>query len=77
MLQYINGQVKESVGIGSNYEYKYGNAQICVLLSVAKKKVTVASVSSTESFSMVGLALQVKEPTVVANIPGLKVGEED
>jgi hypothetical protein len=44
---------------------------------VAKKKVTVASVSSTESFSMVGLALQVKEPTVVANIPGLKVGEED
>jgi hypothetical protein len=49
------------------------------LLPVVKKKVTVAvaSVSSTEAFPMMGLALQLEVPTVVtANILGRKVGEE-
>jgi hypothetical protein len=49
------------------------------LLSVVKKKVTVAvaSVSSTEAFPMMGLALQLEVPTVVtASILGRKVGEE-
>jgi hypothetical protein len=49
------------------------------LLSVEKKKVTVAaaSVSSTEVFPTAGLALQLEVPTVVtASIPGQKVGEE-
>jgi hypothetical protein len=43
------------------------------LSPVAKKKVTVAtaSVSSTEAFPMVGLALQLVVPTVAATtIPG-------
>jgi hypothetical protein len=49
------------------------------LLPVVKKKVTVAvaSVSSTEAFPMMGLALQLEVPTVVtASILGRKVGEE-
>jgi hypothetical protein len=49
------------------------------LLSVVKKKVivAVASVSSTEAFPMMGLALQLEVPTVVtASILGRKVGEE-
>jgi hypothetical protein len=49
------------------------------LSSVAKKKVAmaVASVSSTEAFPTVGLALQLEVPmAAVANIPGQKVGEE-
>jgi hypothetical protein len=49
------------------------------LPSVAKKKViaSMASVSSTEAFPMVGCALQLEVPTtVVASIPGWKVGEE-
>jgi hypothetical protein len=46
-----------------------------VLSSVAKKVFT-ASVSSTEAFPMVGLALQLEVPTTVASIPDLKVGEE-
>jgi hypothetical protein len=47
------------------------------LLSVAKKKVAVAatSVSYTEAFSMVGLALQLEVPTVAAtSIHARKVG---
>jgi hypothetical protein len=47
--------------------------------SVAKKKVTAAaaSVSSTEAFPMVGLALQLEVPTAAAaSILGRKVGEE-
>jgi hypothetical protein len=45
---------------------------------VAKKKVvaTAASVSSTEAFPTAGLALQLEVPTMVASIPGPKVGEE-
>jgi hypothetical protein len=44
---------------------------------VAKKKVTAASVSSTEAFSTVGLALQLEVPTAAAtSIRGRKVGEE-
>jgi hypothetical protein len=31
MLQDINGRVTDSADIGSNYKYKYENAQICVL----------------------------------------------
>jgi hypothetical protein len=49
------------------------------LSSEAKKKVVVAaaSMSSMEAFPMVGLALQLEVPTtVVASIPGQKVGEE-
>jgi hypothetical protein len=49
------------------------------LPSVVKKKVVAAeaSVSSTEAFPTVGLALQLEVPTVVmVNIPGQKVGEE-
>jgi hypothetical protein len=49
------------------------------LSSVAKKKVTTAAalVSSTKAFPMVGLALQLEVPTVVAaSIHGWKVGEE-
>jgi hypothetical protein len=45
-------------------------------LSVAKKMVAAASVSSTEAFPTTGLALQVELPMAVACIPGLKVGEE-
>jgi hypothetical protein len=43
---------------------------------LANKKVVV--VSSTETFPMVGLALQVEVPTasVMASIPGLTVGQE-
>jgi hypothetical protein len=49
-----------------------------VLPSVAKKKVTTvaASVSSTEAFPTVGLALQLEVPTSIASIPGPKVEEE-
>jgi hypothetical protein len=46
---------------------------------VAKKKVATAaaSVSSTEAFPMVGLALKLEVLTVAtASIPGRKVGEE-
>jgi hypothetical protein len=46
---------------------------------VVNKKVTVAaaSVLSTEAFPMVGLALQLEVPMVVAaSIHGRKVGEE-
>jgi hypothetical protein len=41
-----------------------------------KKKVAIAaaSVSSTEAFPMLGLALQQEVPTVVASMPGRKVG---
>jgi hypothetical protein len=49
------------------------------LLSVAKKKVTVAaaSVSSTEVFPTAALALQLEVPTVAtASIPGQQVGDE-
>jgi hypothetical protein len=49
------------------------------LPSVAKKKViaAVTSVSSTEAFLAVGLALQLEVPTVVAaSIPGRKMEEE-
>jgi hypothetical protein len=48
------------------------------LPSVAKKKVTAAtaSVSSTETFPTVGLALQLEVPTMtVASIHGRKVEE--
>jgi hypothetical protein len=48
------------------------------LSSVAKKKVTAAtaSVSSTETFPTVGLALQLEVPTMtVASIRGRKVEE--
>jgi hypothetical protein len=48
----------------------------CVLSSVVKKKVVAASVSSTEAFLTVGLALQLEVPMVVASILGPKVGEE-
>jgi hypothetical protein len=46
---------------------------------VAKKKVVavLTSLSSTEAFPTVGLALQLEVPTVAAtSIPGRKVGEE-
>jgi hypothetical protein len=43
---------------------------------VVKKKVTAASVSSTEAFPTMGLALQVEVPMAAASIPGPKVGEE-
>jgi hypothetical protein len=45
---------------------------------VAKKKIVAAamSVSSTETFPMAGLALQLEVPTTAASIPGPKVGEE-
>jgi hypothetical protein len=45
---------------------------------VTKKNVTAAvmSVSSTEAFRMVGLALQLEVSTVAASIYGPKVGEE-
>jgi hypothetical protein len=47
------------------------------LPSVAKKKVAVASESSTEAFPTAGLALQLEVPTTAAaSIPGRKVGEE-
>jgi hypothetical protein len=49
------------------------------LSSVAKKKVVavLTSLSSTEAFPTVGLALQLEVPTVAAtSIPGRKVGEE-
>jgi hypothetical protein len=49
------------------------------LPSVAKKKViaATASVSSTEAFPTMGLALQLEVHMVgAANIPGQKVGEE-
>jgi hypothetical protein len=55
MLQDINGRVTDSADIGSNYKYKYENAQICVLPSVVKKK--VATVLSIKAFSTMGLAL--------------------
>jgi hypothetical protein len=45
---------------------------------MVKKKVVVAtaSMSSTKTFPMVGLALQLEVPMVVASISGSKVGEE-
>jgi hypothetical protein len=45
---------------------------------VAKKKIAAAamSVSSTETFPMAGLALQLEVPTTAASIPGPKVGEK-
>jgi hypothetical protein len=47
-----------------------------VLLLVAKKKVVVASVSSTEAFCTVGFALQLEVPMARTSFPGLKVREE-
>jgi hypothetical protein len=48
-----------------------------VLPSVVKKiAVATASVSSTEAFPTVGLALQLEMPTVATSIPGLKVRKE-
>jgi hypothetical protein len=75
-MQDINGQVTESVDIDSTYEYKNGNARICDLPSVAKKKVIAVLMSSTKAFPMVGLALQVEVPMMAVSIPGQKVGEE-
>jgi hypothetical protein len=49
---------------------------INILLSVVKKKVDAAAVSSTEAFPAAGLALQLEVTTVAASIPGLKVREE-
>jgi hypothetical protein len=49
------------------------------LPSVVKKKVAAvaAPMSSTEAFSMAGLALKMEVPTAAAaSIPGQKVGEE-
>jgi hypothetical protein len=49
------------------------------LLSMVKKKIAAAatSVSSTKAFPRTGLTLQLKVPTtVVASIPGRKVGEQ-
>jgi hypothetical protein len=40
------------------FVYKYGNAQICVLLWLVKKK--VVAVSFMEAFPMAGIALQVE-----------------
>jgi hypothetical protein len=46
-------------------------------LSVVKKKIVVASGSSTEAFPMVGLALQLEVPTAATtSIPDRKVGKE-
>jgi hypothetical protein len=49
-----------------------------VFSSVVKKKVdaAVVSVSSTKTFPMVGLTLQLEVPTMMISIPGSKVGEE-
>jgi hypothetical protein len=47
-----------------------------VLPSVAKKKVDVASVLSTEAIPTAGLALQLEVPMATASIPGPKMGEE-
>jgi hypothetical protein len=47
-----------------------------VLLSLAKKKVTVALVSSMEAFPTVGLTLQLEVPMAATSIPSLKVREE-
>jgi hypothetical protein len=45
------------------------------LPSVAKKKVVVASRSSSEAFPMAGLPLQLEVPTTaVTSVPSLKVG---
>jgi hypothetical protein len=41
-----------------------------------KTAIAVASMSSNEAFPTVGLALQLKVPTMVTSIPGTKVGEE-
>jgi hypothetical protein len=47
------------------------------LPSVEKKKADAASVSSTEAFPSVGLALQLEVPiAVAASIPSQTVGEE-
>jgi hypothetical protein len=47
------------------------------LLSVVKKKIVVASGSSTEAFPMAGLALQLEVPTTATtSIPDRKVGKE-
>jgi hypothetical protein len=47
------------------------------LPSVVKKKVTVASRSSSEAFPMAGLPLQLEVPKIaVTSVPSLKVGEE-
>jgi hypothetical protein len=43
---------------------------------MAKKKVVAASVLSTEAFPTVGLTIQLEVPTVAANIPSPKLGEE-
>jgi hypothetical protein len=44
---------------------------------VKKKTATVVvSMSSKEAFPTMGLALQLKVPTMVTSIPGPKVGEE-
>jgi hypothetical protein len=44
---------------------------------VVKKKVAAVSMSYTEAFPTVGLAIQLEVPTMtVASIPGRKVGEE-
>jgi hypothetical protein len=44
---------------------------------VVKKKVVLASVSSTEAFPTVGLSLQLEVPTMaVTSIPDWKVLEE-
>jgi hypothetical protein len=49
-----------------------------ILPSVVKKKVAAAamSVSFTEAFTTVGLALQLEVPTVAAGIPDPKVGKK-
>jgi hypothetical protein len=47
-----------------------------VLPSVVKKKVIAASVSCTEAFPMMGLALQLEVAMTVTSIPGSKVWEE-
>jgi hypothetical protein len=75
-LQDINGGVRESFDIGSNYEYVNWKARICVLSSVAKKKVIATSVSSIEALPTVVLALRVEVPMVASSIRGSKVGEE-
>jgi hypothetical protein len=48
------------------------------LPSMVKKNVIVdaALMPSTKAFPTAGLALQLEVPTVTANIPGWKVGEE-
>jgi hypothetical protein len=75
-MQDINGRVTKSVIIGSNYEYKNENVQICVLPSVAKMKVDAVLVSSTKAFLTTGPALQVEVPMEAASIPDPKVREE-